>query len=460
MQRPGAAEGDRARAARVVAAVDRDQPERLRHVLLRRRRSPARRAPVEAELRGKRLEGVRAASTSSARSPASGTPGEPPEHQVGVGHCRLPAAAAVAGGSGVDAGALWPDRRIPAGRPRRSSRHLRLPIARRPSALRSGRRLELLQVRQRRLGPGRRHASKLVPPMSAAIRSFGSQQPADRASDYPAGGPERTSRIGLSLRPVRVITPPFERKHEQLPDRRARRTSRSSCRHVAGMIGRRKASIVGAGALVLAPLAEHLARDRDRHSGQLPDQLARPPFVLRVDGTRRGRRSRLLSTSPASQGSRGLSRTSSSSSGDQHVPVGADPLADAEAVARDQWLGLDPVEVEARGRTTRWICEDVGEAPVVISRRVRPCARSARWWRWSCRGTSEVILAVSSPALAKESKTVDGVVGVEETFVIRNSPVSGVVEDEIGERPTGVDACSDAHLLTAFHRTGEDCRQS
>ena len=61
--------------------------------------------------------------------------------------------------------------------------------------------------------PGSRHASKLVPPMSQAIRSpRPSRVPTPLVAMIPPEGPERTSAIGCSLALAGLITPPFERR--------------------------------------------------------------------------------------------------------------------------------------------------------------------------------------------------------------------------------------------------------
>ena len=114
-----------------------------------------------------------AARRSSARAPAEEVVGvEKAEHQVGVGHGRLRAAPAVAGGPGLGAGALGPDMQHAAGvDPRdRAAAGADADDVERLQARRAGRRAAGPR-RSGRRRPTTSEMSVLVPPMSNRIRS-------------------------------------------------------------------------------------------------------------------------------------------------------------------------------------------------------------------------------------------------------------------------------------------------
>ena len=109
MGRAAAAEGDQRESARVEAALDRDRPNRARHVGIDHRAHAERRVrhrePERARQRApdrlfseRRIEGQRAAGKRGRIEIA--------QHQVGIGHRRLLAGLPVAGGAGLGPGRI------------------------------------------------------------------------------------------------------------------------------------------------------------------------------------------------------------------------------------------------------------------------------------------------------------------------------------------------------------------
>ena len=108
MQRPGAAEGEQRGARRVVPALDRDHPQRLHHRVDGDGDDALGRLLGGAD--AERLQG--AAGGIDVELEVGGdrrVDGQAAEHEVGVGHGGLLAAAAVAGGAGVGARAVRAD---------------------------------------------------------------------------------------------------------------------------------------------------------------------------------------------------------------------------------------------------------------------------------------------------------------------------------------------------------------
>ena len=99
MQRAGAAEGDERELARVVAALDRDEPQRAQHLRVDDLDRLGRVDPVERALGRLAVE----------LEPAGQARGKPAEQEVRVGHRRPRPAPPVAGGPGIGAGALGAD---------------------------------------------------------------------------------------------------------------------------------------------------------------------------------------------------------------------------------------------------------------------------------------------------------------------------------------------------------------
>ena len=116
MHRPGAAEGEQREAARIDAALDRDDAQRPHHLLVRHPYDPLGGLQlVEAE-RGREV-GDRGPGRLGVERDAAGQGRvgcEPAEQQVGVGDGGLGAAAPVAGGAGVGAGRARADPQRPA----------------------------------------------------------------------------------------------------------------------------------------------------------------------------------------------------------------------------------------------------------------------------------------------------------------------------------------------------------
>ena len=132
VHRAGAAVGDQREVARVAALLGRDRPQRAHHPRVRdrvdpggepraRQRRAARRARSSAPAAGELGRDVDLAVRDGARRHQA-------EHDVGVGHGRLVAAAAVAGRPGSSARAARSDLQArPPRRARRSSRRPRRP---------------------------------------------------------------------------------------------------------------------------------------------------------------------------------------------------------------------------------------------------------------------------------------------------------------------------------------------
>ena len=115
VQRARAAERQERELARIMAAFDRDEPDRADHVVVDDRKDAARGridahaerlgdAPAHGAMRRLLIEGEAAAEQEGRQVP---------EHEMRVGDGRLVAAARVAGGSRIGAGALQ-DRRVSA----------------------------------------------------------------------------------------------------------------------------------------------------------------------------------------------------------------------------------------------------------------------------------------------------------------------------------------------------------
>ena len=128
VQRGGAAEREDGEAPRIDAAAHRDQPDAFGHVRVDDAIDALGRGhAVDAEPAGDAIDGGLGGAAIEARAAAEEVVGiEEAEHQVGVGHGRLGAAAAIAGRSRLRAGALGPDVQHAAVRRRaRSSRRRR-----------------------------------------------------------------------------------------------------------------------------------------------------------------------------------------------------------------------------------------------------------------------------------------------------------------------------------------------
>ena len=129
------------RVARVDAAIDRDRPHRKRHGAVgdggdaERGRHRIEAEPVAESLR---IAASRGARSSVMLAAEKARVVEPAEHEIGIGHGRLVAAAAVAGRPRIGAGAARPDMQAAARRrTRRSSRRRRRPRRCRPPAIAS-----------------------------------------------------------------------------------------------------------------------------------------------------------------------------------------------------------------------------------------------------------------------------------------------------------------------------------
>ena len=231
-------------------------------------------------------------------------------------------------------------------------------------------------------------ALAVVPPMSKAIRFSSPRRCAiPSAATTPAAGPDSRANTGRSFASSEVITPPDDcmiwsgrslqpdpveagpdpvdvRRHQR-PDVRVH-----DCRRRA---------------LVLALLAQDLARDRDDRLRQLlgedrRDLLARARGRGRSAGSRpRRSRSRAARRRPASD------RTSPSSSGSHDRAVGCHPLVDLEAQPPlDERRRLAPEEVVHVRDPEPAQLEHVAEAfrrDRVPSRR-RAAAGRRSWQRW------------------------------------------------------------------------------
>ena len=271
-----------------MAAVGRDEAERLRHVVVRDV-DDALGDPLaaEAEPLGERIEGARCrvevelevAGEQELRCEAA-------EHGVRVGHGGLRAAAPVAGRAGVGAGALWPDledagrvdpgEAAPAGADRACVDHGQ---GDRDAVL------ELLEVRERRLGAGEQARLEARPAHVAGDQVAEAEPLAEVARRHdPAGGAGADEGDGLLARLLRGHDAAVRAEDEELPDP-ARLALVLKLLHVVvherlevGVEHGRR------GTLVLAPAGQHLVRERDLDAGpELLEQLAGAELVLRVD---------------------------------------------------------------------------------------------------------------------------------------------------------------------------------
>ena len=142
VERARAAVGDEREVARVVAALDGDEPQRARHVLVHDREDALGRLLDGAEPHrvGDRLHGRAGRVDVERHLAAEQLRREVPEHDVRVGDRRQLAAPAVGGGPGRGARPTRGRREAPssaAGRGR-SSRRPRRPCGRRPTGRGSG----------------------------------------------------------------------------------------------------------------------------------------------------------------------------------------------------------------------------------------------------------------------------------------------------------------------------------
>ena len=187
VQRPGAAEGDEREVAWIVAALDRDDPQRPQHLRVHDLDHRRRVEPVERTRGGVPVE----------LEPARELRGQPSEQEIGVGDGRLRPTFPVARRPRLGAGARRADAQRPAcvepgDRPAAGADGLRSTVGSRTGKPP----IERSDVRST-LPSAIRQTSVDVPPMSSEI-AFGS--PASRATraaaTAPAAGPETSTTAG------------------------------------------------------------------------------------------------------------------------------------------------------------------------------------------------------------------------------------------------------------------------
>ena len=300
VHRPGAAVGDQRELARVAALLGRDGAERAGHARVRDRVDAGGSLDgVEAERLRDALERRSASSREMVICAVGDRPGRHvAEEDVRVGDRRLLAAAAVAGRPGRGARGARPDLQAAArDRARRASRRPRRPRRCRSSgsaAARPSRACSRLPAdsepptsysRPRETAPlSISDAFAVVPPMSKAIAfAYPSRRAIPSAATTPAAGPDSRASTGRAVASVgghhaagRLHDRQRRRDAGSVePAADARRRSAHQRPHVRVDDRRR-------GALVLALLAQDLARERDGDARQLLAQdRAEPLLVLR-----------------------------------------------------------------------------------------------------------------------------------------------------------------------------------
>ena len=200
VERPRAAVRDEGEVARIVAALDGDDPQCPQHLCLDDRDDRRRIDPVES--RGRRV--------AIENEPAWQLHRETAEEEVRVGDRRA-AAAAVTRRPGIRARRLRPDMHRATGvapHERAAARADGVDVDRRQP---DGHAADLALRHPRRAAARQRHTSVDVPPMSNAIASA---KPARRASSpaptTPPAGPETSSRAGCAAASPTGATPPDE----------------------------------------------------------------------------------------------------------------------------------------------------------------------------------------------------------------------------------------------------------
>ena len=237
---PGAAERDQREFARIDALLHRARADRIRHVAVDDGEHAFGRA---------RLASRPSASASSSIARCGGVVierhaaaeeivlVEPAEHQIGVGHGRLGAAAAIGGGAGHRAGAARPDAEGAAvSRRRRSSRRRRRWCGCRSSAPAAGsRRSRCSRASVSAKRPSTTMPmSALVPPMSKVMSL---RRPAQALRPRRRRGrrrqaPTASVSTGFSATIAGVATPPFEAITRKSRGRARRRAAQPSSRPI------------------------------------------------------------------------------------------------------------------------------------------------------------------------------------------------------------------------------------
>ena len=235
VHRAGAAEGDERVVARVDALLDGDRPHRVGHVRVDdrehplgergRRPSPSSPRPSASASLRRALVELHPAAEEVARV-------EPAEEEVRVGDGRLRAAAPVAGGAGIGAGALRPDAQAARLEPgeRAAAGADRVDVDERHQ---DGSPSSSVSVETVGRPSTIRLRSNDVPPMSTQSRFGPAGRPrergaADRAADR--AGEQRLDRL-LGAPSRAVVMPPFDCITCSVArDARARRARSRACR--------------------------------------------------------------------------------------------------------------------------------------------------------------------------------------------------------------------------------------
>ena len=467
VQWAGAAVGDEREPARVVPAVGRHEAERLRHVRVRDIDDALRDALAgEAERLGERVE--RAAGRLDVQLQVAGEKElgrETPEHDVRVGRRRLRSATAVAGGARVGAGAARPHLEDP-GRvdPGEAA-------AARPDRARVDHRqrdrhavLELLEVREGRLGARQQAGLE-----AGAAHVTGDQvTQADRLAERRRGhDPARRARAhqrdGLLACPLGRLHAAVRAQDEQLVDVALAALPLEAGHVIVQQRLQVRVEHRRRRALVLAPARQHLVRERDEDAWPLLlDQLARAQLVCRVDEREEvgdGDRGDLAGVAqPSDLASHGalVERC-------QDLAVAQHALRDADATrARHEMARLDPVQVEVVGARHALDAQDVAEAVGREQRHVRSPTLDQRVRRDGGAVHERADLAGQETRFRKRVEhRLRRLAWGGEHLRHPDLPRLLVEEDEIRERPSGVDTGPDRHATSRSDAGARAyCRQS
>ena len=275
VHRAGAAERDEGEVARVDPLLDGDRPHRVRHLRVDDREHPlgelGRPEPDLAPRPSERALGRALVERHPAAEEVARV--EPAEEEVRVGHGRLRSAAPVAGRARIGAGALRPDAQAARLEPgeRAAAGADRVDVDERHQ---HGQALELGLGRDGRLAVDdeaevERRAAHVDAEQVAPAGRAGERRAADRPADRP-----REQRLDrLAARASRGRDAAVRLHHVE----RARDVELAELaleRAEVALDPRRDVGVQhrGRGALVLAPLAGDLVRERDRQLGELGAQ--------------------------------------------------------------------------------------------------------------------------------------------------------------------------------------------
>ena len=460
MHRACAAEGDEGEVARLDSLLDRERPDRLRHLRVDHRDDPlGQLGDPEAELlaepgdRGAGGRGVERHAAARERLRI-----DPAEHEVGVGHRRAGAAAAVAGRAGIGAGALRADAqpsglgigdRAAAGADRvdvRDRHQQREALERR-----LGRDVGLARDHEADVEARPAHVdADQVRAVERAGQGDEAHRPADRPGEQRLQRP-LPRRLGGHDPAARLHD--VQRNREPLPLHLGLQPFQVAADRRRGV----RLDHRGGRPLVLSPLAGDAVRERDRHSVELLEQdLLDAKLVLRIEEAeeqRDGDRPEALVARPGSRGTHGRLV--------ERHPLLAAPVE----ASRD----LD--DVAQRHERLRLAVVEVVEPGAVSARDVVDVAGSLG------REEQHLLAAALEKGVEADGRSVDGeadrggrvdhlpepgehpfgeVVRRRGRLAGRVRPAFLVVRDDVGERPSYVHRNAVPAHLAPFRRRPRD----